>query len=167
MIVKTNLITLLEKLSEVIQKLPDEVYVKNQPLLFQGSIGQHCRHIYEFYEQLSLFDGEGSFSYDERKRDPFLETSRPTLLEKMREVNLRLAKQILPEQFLLSHQINKSNKILIQTTREREYLFLLDHTIHHLAIIRIGIHNLVPNFEIPEEFGYTTSTLLARELKTH
>jgi uncharacterized damage-inducible protein DinB len=162
MMMKNNLYLLIEKLMHVIERLPDEIYVKQQTLLFQGSIGQHCRHVCEFFEQFTKFNGDGLLSYDERNRDIRLEESRDDILIKLTEVRIELMNQHLPDKFLLIHQLDKENKFTIQTTKEREYLFLIDHTIHHLAIIRMGIHNLLPQFELPADFGYTTSTILTK-----
>ena len=41
----------------------------------------------------------------------------------------------------------------------RELTYLIEHTIHHLAIIKIGLNEVYPEIEIPKNFGVAHSTI--------
>jgi hypothetical protein len=52
--------------------------------------------------------------------------------------------------------------IRISTNFYREIAYNLEHTIHHMALIRVGI-NEVSNIRLPEDFGIATSTVKHRK----
>ncbi len=155
---------LIQSLIDVICNIPDELYNKNLPLFNGGTLGQHCRHIYEFCEILYNYQGIEPLSYDDRKRDLELENSKEIMILKLKEIQNHSLDQNIKFSFPLLHKINKEESIKILTTFERELLFVLDHTIHHMAIIRIGIEKELPRFELPYDFGFTPSTLLAKKV---
>jgi hypothetical protein len=51
----------------------------------------------------------------------------------------------------------------IPTSFNRELVYLIEHTIHHLAIIKIGLNEAFPTIEIPENFGVAYSTIRFKE----
>ena len=50
----------------------------------------------------------------------------------------------------------------IKTNYYRELAYNLEHTIHHMALIRVGIAE-VSSLSVPENFGVAYSTLKFRE----
>ena len=52
--------------------------------------------------------------------------------------------------------------IRISTNFYREIAYNLEHTIHHMALIRVGISE-VSNIRLPEDFGIATSTVKHRK----
>ena len=67
-------VSVLEKIDQVLLQLSDEEMARPSDLLFGSSVGQHFRHILEFYECLLAHVREGSFSYDRRQRNLLIET---------------------------------------------------------------------------------------------
>ena len=47
----------------------------------------------------------------------------------------------------------------------RELTYLIEHTIHHLAIIKIGLNEVYPAIEIPKNFGVAHSTIRYQALE--
>jgi hypothetical protein len=45
----------------------------------------------------------------------------------------------------------------------REMVYLVEHSIHHYALIRIGLQENFPKIIIPENFGIAYSTIKHRE----
>ncbi len=71
----------LTQLSDLVQQLNSEQYNKESDILSGGTIGQHVRHILEFYLLLVSGSFSGKINYDHRKRDIQIETD-PTFAEK-------------------------------------------------------------------------------------
>ena len=47
----------------------------------------------------------------------------------------------------------------VPTNEERELVYNIEHAIHHMAIIRIGIENDFPHAHLPDKFGFAYSTI--------
>ena len=150
------------QLSETLNQLSNEEYVHPSQILLNATIGQHVRHIIELFQCLEKGYSEGVVNYEKRKRDYQIET------------NKELAVSLLKE---IYHNIEKSNKeiileaedycdsmqiVLIPSNYYRELAYNLEHTIHHMALIRVGI-NEVSTVELPDEFGVAYSTVKYRQ----
>jgi hypothetical protein len=46
-----------------------------------------------------------------------------------------------------------------QSNIERELMYNIEHTIHHLAIIKIGLNAVAPQIALSEHFGVAPSTI--------
>ena len=53
---------------------------------------------------------------------------------------------------------SSNDTIVISTNYFRELVYNLEHTVHHMALIRVGI-NEVSAVKVPEEFGVASSTI--------
>jgi len=49
--------------------------------------------------------------------------------------------------------------VKVDTTFNRELLYAIEHTVHHMAIIKIGMLLNYPNVTVPENFGVAESTI--------
>ncbi|MCB9182646.1 MAG: DinB family protein [Flavobacteriales bacterium] len=150
--------SILERIDALLVQLTDEDYARPSRLLFGSSIGQHFRHILEFYGCLLMRDG-ASFSYDRRTRDPRLEQEVSAargscrasilLLQKISADHALEMESELPDTPLWSAQ---------RTTLKRELAYLADHGVHHLAMIRIALEQELPGIRFPEHLGVAAST---------
>ncbi|MDX1957645.1 MAG: DinB family protein [Leptospiraceae bacterium] len=149
------------ELVKVLENMDDNIYSISIPILFQSSVGEHVRHIYEFYECLFNSANENVICYDTRNRSLELQTSRELCLKKLVEITDRLHILDLNKELILKTKLvyDSDNFYFSETSIQRELLFILDHTIHHMAIIRIGIESLNLDIKIPEFFGFTPSTV--------
>ncbi|KPM32074.1 Hypothetical protein I595_1723 [Croceitalea dokdonensis DOKDO 023] len=57
-----------------------------------------------------------------------------------------------------------SKAVSVQSTFFRELLYNIEHLVHHLAIIKIGIQSLESKVEISDDFGIAASTIRNRKL---
>lgn len=159
-IVKATEVTLLQ-LKEILLNIEDEIYVMPIPKLGESSIGQHVRHTLEFYQ--CLLDGisEGVVNYDKRERNYLLETSTNKAIEVIDDVLESLKKSVPSKSLYLEvcYELDKDSTSTVKTNFSRELIYNIEHAIHHMAIIKIGIFELKLDVSIPEGFGIAVSTL--------
>ncbi len=154
---------LLEDAVFFLEKIDIPTYRMDQELLLGSSIGGHSRHFIEFFQcLLSQWDTPSrEIDYSRRKRDKQIENDPLHACKQVRAIQQQLAS--LEQNF--SCRLNCGEHTpgqagyWINTSLERELLYNLDNTIHHLAIIKIGLLAVKPDFHLPEHFGYMPSTL--------
>jgi hypothetical protein len=56
--------------------------------------------------------------------------------------------------------------ITIETNYFRELTYNIEHAVHHMAIMKIGIREVAGQVVIPTSFGVATSTIRYREQET-
>ena len=150
-----------EQLIHSIRGLSDEEYTELSILLMHHSIGQHVRHIVELFQCLENGYHAGKVDYDSRKRDKEIETNRLTAISLLEFIYGQIDK---PNKDLVLYAKfgSDENEIQISTNYFRELAYNLEHTIHHMALIRIGITE-VSRVSLPPEFGVAPSTLKHRK----
>ena len=150
----------LTQLQEVLYAMDGSDYSVDIPLLYNSTIGKHCRHILEFYQCFFKSLPVASLNYDLRERNMRLETDIAFALDIVQEVKMQFGS--LPPELSLSlfaelpdgegfHQS--------QTTLSRELGYLADHTVHHLAIVKIGLALIRPEIPVANEIGIAASTI--------
>jgi hypothetical protein len=150
------------QLSDVLNKLTDEEYTQQSKILFNATIGQHVRHVIELFQCLQNGYDEGVVNYEKRKRDYRIETDKEFAAMLLRRIfgNLdKPNKRIVLE----AEDYNETMEtVTIPSNYYREIAYNLEHTIHHMALIRVGI-NEVSSIMIPDEFGVAYSTIKFRQ----
>lgn len=146
---------LLTQLREVMNQLDDGQYARPVTTLSGSTLGQHIRHILEFYIELHKGYETGVVDYDQRERDHAIETDKRVAIFHLNRIAGNLDK---PDRQLLLNVETLS----IPTNYYRELVYNLEHTVHHMALIRIGI-NAVAEIAIPDGFGIAASTLKYRQ----
>lgn len=152
-------VEVLAQLKAHLVQLDATGYAQKLSVFNGASIGAHTRHIIEFYQ--CLLDGvaSGVINYDARKRNLRVEQQLDYTLDLLDEVTYRL---------LNINVLNKKINVIasygedvfsVPTSFEREEVYLIEHTIHHYALIRIGLNEHFPKVEIEPNFGYAHSTI--------
>jgi len=126
------------------------------------SVGAHVRHLLEHYDQL-LEHASGPIDYDRRPRNQRLETSLEAASETIQRIRRSLPdQQDRPVQIRYSPQaVCDESTINVESSIARELLFLVSHTIHHMAMIALFARQA--GLAVPSDFGVTPSTLHHRE----
>lgn len=143
-----------------LSRISPEVY--KQPLeLFSGSsLGQHTRHWIEFFQCLiDQASKQEVLCYDKRKRDLTLETMPEKALNALYVMEKALNEIPSLEQIVLTSEMSDGTAVQLPTSLGRELWFVIEHAIHHLALIKIGLKLSYPEWDLPEHFGVATSTL--------
>jgi uncharacterized damage-inducible protein DinB len=149
----------LGQLIDLLNLLPEEVYQTRLTALHNHSVGQHVRHIIEFYQCLLASPARGRVCYDARARDPRIEGTLAYALEcahaQVEQLTGPLADTAL---WIESHTPAEAQA----SSLARELSYLVEHTVHHLAMIKIGLDQHFPDLGLPAELGVAPSTLRYR-----
>lgn len=141
----------------VLKNIDDQAYATAMEPVFNSSIGQHTRHIIEFYQIFIQSYATGTLCYDKRNRLTELESSTEQAIQAIEDILLWLESPIQNKEILLETSVlGKPN--FISTQVSRELLYLLEHTTHHLASIRIGISRLNLTISVPSDLGIAYSS---------
>lgn len=159
----TRVINQLVLLRDFIENFDDLRYSAPDINLSGSSIGQHTRHIIEFYQILLEAAGKGYLNYDERNRDIYTETSVKTASEKIKEILIKISDISDPGKILIRTScLNDS----LESTFSRELLYVYEHGIHHMAILKMASLDPEIRLNIPSQFGIADSTLEYRALNS-
>jgi hypothetical protein len=151
------------QLRYIIDQLTPTQYQEKYDLLNGSSLGQHIRHVLEFYTCLADGMDTGVVDYDKRKRNLKIETD-PNYAQVV--LDGLMAKFCCPhlDDMILSNCI-EYNGVVIHTksSLSRELVYLIEHSIHHFAIMQIAIKNCCGGVNIPASFGVAYSTTKHKE----
>lgn len=150
------------QLAGTLEQLSQQEYSQPCTTLFKNTIGQHVRHIIELYQCLEKGYEEGIVNYEKRKRDSVIENDKEFAQKLLLEIHSGLGKgnkELVLEAIYDDHS---STPINISTNYFREIAYNLEHTIHHMALIRVGITE-ISSIELPQNFGVASSTVKHRK----
>lgn len=152
---------LVDQLVKLLENLEDDEYTLPVEVMGNASIGQHLRHIIEFYQELVKGYDEGRVYYHKRQRDLQLETDRSfaveTLAGLVSQIHLREKELIV-----FNDEVPGPDAQVVRSSYGRELMYNIDHTVHHMALIRVAV-SLVAKRELPSNFGVASSTLHFRK----
>jgi len=154
--------TLLCQMEELLLALTDEQYGKKLRVLSNASLGQHTRHILEFFIELNTGYETGLVNYDNRKRDYNLEISRATAIDQINALIAGLEKEDKILTLAADYGQDQDCTIRVSTNYQRELVYNLEHMVHHMALLRIGIQ-AQSGIRLPEDFGVALSTIKYRK----
>ena len=148
----------LTQLQQVLSELSDTEYERTLPILSQASLGQHTRHIIEFFQVLVTGYNEGMINYDKRQRNHLLETNRSIALRELSEIADQLS--LADKEVLLTGRYSHetSEEITVRSTFHREILYNLEHAVHHMAMMKVGIRHTT-NVTVAADFGVAPATI--------
>lgn len=150
------------QLSDSLSQLSPQQYMQPCKTLFNNTIGQHVRHIIELFQCLEKGYEGGIVNYEKRKRDTQIETDKELANGLLLDIHRGLTKdnKVLTLEACYDDHINEA--IHIETNYHREIAYNLEHTIHHMALIRVGITEIAA-IELPDDFGVASSTIKYRK----
>jgi hypothetical protein len=157
---KEPICNLLDQIQFVLEGLSNDQYTQKISVLSKSTIGQHTRHILEFFIELYMGYETGVVDYDKRIRNHAIESDKFFAINIISEIITGLEK---PDRGLLLNSVygNEDDIIQVATNYYRELVYNLEHTVHHMALIRIGVEAISP-LAIPAGFGVAASTLKYR-----
>lgn len=165
--IKQAVATHLQQLKDLLVQLSPAQFVEKLPVLSYSTIGMHVRHVVEFYECLLESETTQQVDYDARKRNATLENDPQTCIGAIEVIVDRVFRheEDFPIQLCANYSLSEGESTSVPTTFLRELLYNIEHTVHHLAIIKIGVKHLdTDTVLIDEQFGVAISTLRNRKV---
>lgn len=155
-------IDLLNSIDETINKLNDRQYTESMEILSDATIGQHVRHMLEFYEAIENAIKSTEVNYDARKRSLDLETSVKRASDTIQGFKKNMLNYSEDKKIEMkgNYSINDIDASTISTSLSRELAYTMDHSIHHLAIIKNAL--ILQGVKIDKNFGVAPSTIRYR-----
>ena len=151
------------QLNDSLQQLTNAEYTQPSKQLFNATIGQHVRHIIELFVCLENGYESGTVNYENRKRDVLIQMDKEFARQLLHGIYRTVSR---PDKVLLleaNYNPGSDETFLIETNYYREIVYNLEHTVHHMALIRVGI-NEVSTLTVPQEFGVAASTIKHQKL---
>jgi hypothetical protein len=154
----------IENLTEIelfLKKISQEVYVYPSKMLSGATIGQHMRHLLEFYVTAIQGLENKTFSYDDRKRTPAWENSKQEALSALSLLLDRLngLDQNHNPNLNLECGFGGEERVCLESNFFRELAYCLEHSIHHQALIKVSLLEAGQAHLISGSFGVAPSTL--------
>ncbi|MEX2593138.1 MAG: DinB family protein [Anditalea sp.] len=152
----------LKELKFLLESINTDQYQYKSQILSGASIGQHIRHILEFYLCLIKSTQDHHIvNYDKRKRNLQIEKRPEEAIATIDQIITDLAQSRKEGDLYLqgNYSIHEIDLITIPTTFKRELAYCLDHTIHHQALIKIGLQELNLVHLVDECFGVSPATI--------
>lgn len=156
---------ILGQLTEMVSQLSEHDFIKPVDALGNSTLGQHLRHTLEFFICLENGFEVGVINYDKRAHDKLIETDKYIALSVISRM----------DEFVKSHRTDKALKleaaydldkeefVTIETNYLRELVYNIEHAVHHMAIMKIGIREAAPYVKLAHNFGIAASTIRYQE----
>jgi len=150
------------QLTDSLNQLQPDQYVQSCKNLSGYTIGQHVRHIIEMFLCLDAGYQIGEVDYEKRKRDKHIETNKDFAADILKEISRQISRENKTLYLLTYYDELLEQPEKISTNYFREIAYNLEHTIHHMALIRVGLREL-GDLPVDDSYGVASSTLKYRK----
>lgn len=164
MILQQSVKNIFSQLEDSLRLLSNEQYCREIPTLSNSSIGHHVRHVIEMFVLLHEGLNTGIVNYEKRNRDHTIESSKGVAIALLLEIvsALQSENKDLVVEIGFDKDSNQINSI--PSNYFREIAYNLEHAIHHMALIKIGIRE-ISDQQLPHDFGVASSTVRYKQEK--
>jgi hypothetical protein len=103
-------------------------------------------------------------NYDKRGHDKMIETDKELALEVINRIHTFVDKQKTDTALVLEASYNAADEtVTVSSSYFRELTYNIEHAVHHMAIMKIGINEVASHVKLPSDFGVAASTVRYRE----
>lgn len=150
----------LSELHNLLNVISEMDYSCKIPILSNTSMGEHIRHILEFYGCVLFNKNPYCIDYDMRQRSKELENEPTKALEYIDKLFIMLLKGFPDQEQKLVIDLSLTGDELANfgTSIYRELAYCLEHSVHHKALIKIGLLATGNERLVTEDFGVAAST---------
>lgn len=159
----------LHQLKGLLQAVDLQHYTAKPEILAGASIGQHIRHILEFYLLLVSGSFTGTISYDKRERDVRIEGDPEFAINTIDRLlrGIDTLDENLQVNLEADYSVSGASQNLISSSVGRELAYCIEHSIHHQALIKAGLIALGLPSLTDEHFGIAYSSIRYRKTNVH
>ena len=148
----------------LLDTMPKYVYTRPVSLFHGSTVGQHFRHILEFYTCLLEGSNSDYVNYGSRQRNEAISED-PYVAKEVLDAITSAIQHLEPGRIVKVQsefsEMDDDHPIYMSSIgRELQYAF--DHAVHHLAIIRMGVEAHFPEVPVDPDLGVAPSTLKHR-----
>lgn len=156
---------ILSQLESVVQQIDDKDFVRPSVALGQSTVGQHLRHTIEFFLCLESGFHQQVVNYDKRDHDHVIESDKVVAAAALHRISKFVDSYHadVPIKLEVGYDRNQESFVTIETNYQRELVYNIEHAVHHMAIMKIGIREVAPYVVLPADFGIAVSTLRYKE----
>jgi len=152
---------ILFQLQDLVKQIDEKDFVKPSTALSNSTVGQHLRHTLEFFLCFEKGFGDGVINYDKRAHDKLIESDKFIALSTLSRIsefiqNLNANKELKLE---VGYDLAADDFVTIDTNAVRELVYNIEHAVHHMAIMKIGVREIASYIELPPDFGIAASTI--------
>jgi len=153
--------SILDQLEDVVTQISADDFGRSSQALSSSTVGQHVRHTIEFFLCLQNGFRGGVINYDKRAHDKLIENDKFIAINAIRKVREFVVATTNDASLRLDvgYDRNTEECVTIQTNYFRELTYNIEHAIHHMALIKIGVREVAGYVRLPNDFGVAVSTL--------
>lgn len=156
---------ILDQLEATVEQIQPMDFYRSSTALSGSTVGQHLRHTLEFFLCLESGFDDGIVNYDKRNHDKRMETDKDMAIEVIARIYDFVASatqdKILKLEVAYDRHTEKWHAL--STTYYRELIYNIEHAMHHMALMKIGVREIAPYVNLPGHFGVAHSTVRYRE----
>ncbi|MEJ7643063.1 MAG: hypothetical protein WKF87_00580 [Chryseolinea sp.] len=155
---------ILAQLTDLVRQIREHDFVKPAETLSNSTIGQHLRHTLEFFLCFENGYEHGIINYDKRAHDKLIESDKFIALSNIDRIKSFISN--LSEKTLhleVGYDLENDDFLTIHTTAMRELVYNIEHAVHHMAIMKIGIREIASYISLSPDFGIAASTIRYKE----
>jgi hypothetical protein len=147
---------LLRQLKNCLNQLTNDEYTEKLAIFSSSTIGQHTRHILEFHQ--ALLNVDKIINYDLRQRNLQIENDKEYMLQIIDSLTKELKSLNLSKKIILQGTLGGVLNT-VESNLGRELLYVTEHAVHHMAILKMGIVHSFCHIQFEENFGVAESTI--------
>jgi len=143
-------------LLDIVRRQPGDTIER---LFVDAQIGAHTRHVHDHFDAFFLGCEHGTLDYNRRTRNSPAETDLQLCLREHRRIIGTLKNQAphCSDLRVISEiDCRTSRNIELASTVDRELLYLINHTIHHVALISLKLSQ--HGIAVPPHLGLAPGT---------
>jgi hypothetical protein len=160
---------LVQQMCQLLAQFSSKDYRTALELYEGSSIGKHFRHIHDFFHCLDKGLDAGIIDYGLRDRSIELEEDPIALSVSLIRCTRKINAHPLDKELWVTSDVaieqNSNSATLHASSLGRELLFVYSHTVHHLAIIKMGMKVLDSKITVDKNFGVAPSTVVYQTSK--
>lgn len=156
---------ILNQLSSLINQISEQDFTKPATNLSNSTLGQHMRHTLEFFICFENGFQKGLINYDKRAHDKLIETDKFLAMAAIQRIHDFVSKnqEDRPLKLEVGYDLSREDFVLVDTNYTRELVYNIEHAVHHMAIMKIGIREVAPYVTLAPDFGIAASTIRHKE----